>query len=81
MSAGEAPDEELARAAPLPCRRRLDRRRPTERASEREEKGGERERRPRPSERCTSGGPRRSPQTQQEKPTNAGVLRFSVFYS
>jgi len=44
LSAGEAPDEELARAAPLPCRRRLERRRPSERASdlarerEREEK-------------------------------------------
>ena len=38
LSASEAPDEELARAAPLPCRRRLGRRRKkaAERARERE---------------------------------------------
>jgi hypothetical protein len=35
LSAGEASDEELARAAPLPCRRRLERR-PRERERERE---------------------------------------------
>ena len=41
LSAGEAPDEELARAAPLPCRRRLERRRKkaAEREREREERG------------------------------------------
>ena len=42
LSAGEASDEELETAAPLPCRRRLQRRRPTaERVSEtRGERGG-----------------------------------------
>jgi len=46
LSAGETPDEELARAAPVPCRRRLGRRRPSEGARERDERERGEEERP-----------------------------------
>ena len=52
MSPGEASDEELARAAPLPCRRRLERERERGegiRFSDLRQKGGGREAHERPT--------------------------------